>query len=182
MYQHVRPEGPKAHSSGQGEQREPTPWVCSVPTTWRPERAKALHHKTVCGIITDRCRAFALSGRNLCVGLLSQGVAPCSRLPWAGSFCPFRARNDSVLLYLLVVDILHSSPESGEVPLQGGEGVCVCNYISSNHKLYISRCYLFTYPLRTCGARPPDSGGHCGMSRMAARAEQVLSVKSADSA
>ena len=20
---------------------------------------------------------------------------------------------------------------------------------------------IFTYPLRTCGARPPDSGGHC---------------------
>ena len=60
-------------------------------------------------IITDLCRAFALSGRNLCVGLLSQGVAPCSRLPWAGRYCPFRARNNSALLYLLVVDIVECS-------------------------------------------------------------------------
>ena len=49
--------------------------------------------------------AFALSGRNLCVGLLSQGVAPCSRLPWAGSYCPFRARNDSALFYLLMATL-----------------------------------------------------------------------------
>ena len=49
----------------------------------------------------------------------------------------------------------------------GGEGVCACIYISSNHKLYINRWYLFTYPLRACGSRPPDSGGHCRMSRMA---------------
>ena len=102
FFEELRPERPKAHSPGQGEQREPTPWVCSIPTTWRPERAKALNHKTVCWIITYFCRAFALSGRNLCVGLLSQGVAPCSRLPWAGSYCPFRARNDSALFYLLM--------------------------------------------------------------------------------
>ena len=102
FFEELRPERPKAHSPGQGEQREPTPWVCSIPTTWRPERAKALNHKTVCWIITYFCRAFALSGRNLCVGHLSQGVAPCSRLPWAGRYCPFRARNDSALFYLLV--------------------------------------------------------------------------------
>ena len=102
FFEELRPERPKAHSPGQGEQREPTPWVCSIPTTWRPERAKALNHKTVCWIITYFCRAFALSGRNLCVGLLSQGVAPCSRLPWAGRYCPFRARNDSALFYLLM--------------------------------------------------------------------------------
>ena len=29
--------------------------------------------------------------------------------------------------------------------------------------------WILTYPLRTFGARPPDSGGHCGMSRMAAQ-------------
>ena len=102
FFEELRPERPKAHSPGQGEQREPTPWVCSIPTTWRPERAKALNHKTVCWIITYFCRAFALSGRNLCVGHLSQGVAPCSRLPWAGRYCPFRARNDSALFYLLM--------------------------------------------------------------------------------
>ena len=52
--------------------------------------------------MTDWYRAFALSGRNLCVGWLSQGVAPCSRLPWAGRYCPFRASDDRALLYLLV--------------------------------------------------------------------------------
>ena len=125
VYQHVRPERPKAHSPGQGEQRELTPWVCSIPITWRPERAKALNHKTVCGIITDWYRAFALSGRNLCVGCLSQGVAPCSRLPWAGRYCPFRARNDSALLYLLVVDNLHSSPDQGKYRHRRGRGMCL---------------------------------------------------------
>ena len=44
MYHHVRPERPKAHSPGQGEQRELTPWVYSIPTTRRPEGAKALNH------------------------------------------------------------------------------------------------------------------------------------------
>ena len=107
FFEELRPERPKAHSPGQGEQREPTPWVCSIPTTWRPERAKALNHKTVCWIITYFCRAFALSGRNLCVGHLSQGVAPCSRLPWAGRYCPFRARNDSALFYLLMGTLLN---------------------------------------------------------------------------
>ena len=56
--------------------------------------------------------------------------------------------------------------------------------------------WILTYPLRTCGARlapselggvPPlggegvISGGHCGMSRMVARAKQVPSAKSAES-
>ena len=94
FFEELRPERPKAHSPGQGEQRELTPWVCSIPTTWRPERAQALNHKIVWVVITDFCRAFALSGRNLCVGHLSQGIAPCSRLPWAERYCPFRARND----------------------------------------------------------------------------------------
>ena len=61
----------------------------------------------------------------------------------------------------------------------------------------LSKIDLFTYPLRACGARlspsesggvpPPGgegviSGGHCGISRMAARAKQVPSAKSAESA
>ena len=44
FFEELRPERPKAHSPGQGEQRELAPWVCSTPTTWRPERAQALNH------------------------------------------------------------------------------------------------------------------------------------------
>ena len=47
FFEELRPERPKAHSPGQGEQREPTPWVCSTPTIWRPEGAKTLNHKIV---------------------------------------------------------------------------------------------------------------------------------------
>ena len=122
-FEELRPERPKAHSPGQGEQREPTPWVCSTPTTWRPERAKALNHKTVCWIITYFCRAFALSGRNLCVGHLSQGVAPCSRLPWAGRYCPFRARNDSALFYLLMGTFRNVHLSQGEENRRLGGGM-----------------------------------------------------------
>ena len=44
FFEELRPERPKVHSPGQGEQRELAPWVCSIPTTWRPERAQALNH------------------------------------------------------------------------------------------------------------------------------------------
>ncbi len=89
----LRPERPKAHSPGQGEQGEPTPWVFCIHHQLRPEGAKAFFIYCVWGIITSNpcCKAFALSGRRWWVWHYTQGAAPCGRLPWAGRCCPFRA-------------------------------------------------------------------------------------------
>ena len=43
----LRPERPKAHSPGQGEPCEPTPWVFYIHHDLRPERPKAFSY-TVC--------------------------------------------------------------------------------------------------------------------------------------
>ena len=71
-FEELRPERPKAHSPGQGEQRELAPWVCSIPTTWRPERAQALNHT------------------NKYVGLSRIGVEllPFQGATYAWGFCP----------------------------------------------------------------------------------------------
>ena len=98
FFEELRPEGPKAHSPGQGEQREPTPWVCSGPTTWRPERAKALNHKTVCGL------------SRICVGLL-----PFQGATYVWGFCP--------RVSLLAV----ACPGLGDIALSGRGMIVLCS-------------------------------------------------------
>ena len=72
FFEELRPERPKAHSPGQGEQRELAPWVCSIPTTWRPERAQALNH-------TNKYAGLSRIG----VGLL-----PFQGATYVWGFCP----------------------------------------------------------------------------------------------
>ena len=133
-------------------------------------------------VITDFCRAFALSGRNLCVGHLSQGVAPCSRLPWAGRYCPFRARNDRALLYLLVVDNLHSSPDQGKYRRKAGKGyvLVIISRAITNYILAVAIC-LHT-PSEPAALVPLTQVDIAECPEWLARAKQVHSVNSADSA
>ncbi len=77
-----RPERSKALSPGQGEQREPAPWVCCIPAICALKGQKHFYLLRV-GIITASppcCKAFALSGRWYMKTQHTQGVAPLRSL------------------------------------------------------------------------------------------------------